>query len=487
MKKKYIWWIAAAIVLIIVIIVFSKRSQKTELELMAEVQEGDFEILVTVTGELQAMNSVRIEGPTRLRSGAFRLGDIKIQSLIAEGTVIDSGEIVAVLDRSAANNAIQDMEDVIEREQSEWINAQLDTTMTLQGLRDELVNKRYAVEEAEIKLEQSKFEPPATIRQAQIDLDKAKRSLEQALVTYDLKVKQSQANMTEADISLSRQLRRRTEMYSVLEEFTIKAPIKGMVIYYKEPSGQKRKPGSSITPFDLTVATLPDLSVMISKTYVNEIDFSKVKPGQKVRLGVDAFPEKKYTGEVLQVANTGEQLANTDAKVFEVTIRVNEYDPILRPLMTTSNTIVINLLPNQKYLPLEAIYSQDSIPFVYTKQGVKQVVVLGDNNENGVIVEQGLDKGDIVYISVPENPETWPLAGQELIPIIKEKALQKKREREEQERQARQTNVNGRSQGGRGQGSPGGQGGQGRRGQNGQATQSNPSTQEAAGAQETQR
>jgi multidrug resistance efflux pump len=31
---------------------------------------------------------------------------------------------------------------------------------------------------------------------------------------------------------------------------------------------------------------------MISKTYVNEIDISKVKPGQPVRITVDAFPEK---------------------------------------------------------------------------------------------------------------------------------------------------------------------------------------------------
>jgi HlyD family secretion protein len=35
---------------------------------------------------------------------------------------------------------------------------------------------------------------------------------------------------------------------------------------------------------------------MISKTYVNEIDVSKVKAGQRVRLTVDAFPDKTYTG-----------------------------------------------------------------------------------------------------------------------------------------------------------------------------------------------
>jgi HlyD family secretion protein len=43
--------------------------------------------------------------------------------------------------------------------------------------RDELINLEYAVEEMQIKLDQSQFEPPATIKQAEIDLDKAKTSV----------------------------------------------------------------------------------------------------------------------------------------------------------------------------------------------------------------------------------------------------------------------------------------------------------------------
>jgi HlyD family secretion protein len=73
-------------------------------------------------------------------------------------------------------------------------------------------------------------------------------------------------------------------------------PKSGMVIYHREWNGSRRTVGSSISPWDLTVATLPDLSSMMSRTYVNEIDVSKVKAGQDVRIGVDAFPERQYTG-----------------------------------------------------------------------------------------------------------------------------------------------------------------------------------------------
>lgn len=416
---------------------FSRSTSKSEkVELFTEVQYGEFEILVNVTGELQAESSVQIMAPSELRSRNLRFGQIKIQDLIPEGTVVDSGEYVALLDRSEADNSLKDVMDELDRLKSAYEKTRLDTTMQLRNLRDELINLRYNMEEAKITLEQSKYEPPATIRQAQINLDKAERAFEQAKKNYVLKVKQSEADMREAEINLAKQQRKYTEMLNVLNKFTIRAPASGMVIYYKEWGGQKRKVGSMISPWDLTVATLPDLSSMISKTYVNEIDISKVKPGQKVRVGVDAFPNKKYTGMVTEVANIGEQLPNTDAKVFEVTIKIDGTDPILRPAMTTSNQIITQTFDSVLYIPLEAVQVEDSVTYVYKKNGVKQVVVLGAENENEIIVEQGLENGEKIYLNLPEEPEKFKVEGEELIPVIKEKERRKKEEEERLKKQA---------------------------------------------------
>jgi hypothetical protein len=204
-----------------------------------------------------------------------------------------------------------------------------------------------------------------------------------------------------------------------------------MVIYKRDRTNTKRKVGSSISPWDNVVATLPDMSSMISKTYVNEIDVSKVKPGQKVDIMVDAFPEKSYTGTVLSVANIGEQLPNTDAKVFEVQIKVDGTDPILRPSMTTGNKIVTKTIDNVLYIPLESVQAgTDSVPFVYMKNGNRQVVLLGESNENNVIIEQGLKEGDVLYLSTPEKPESFRLTGEDLIAVNKQRAREKKLEEE---------------------------------------------------------
>jgi len=430
MRKRIIIFSSVIAAIILLILIFSKSTNDKDEPQFTTVEQGKFEIVVNVTGELKAQNSEDITAPNELRGRTFRISEIKIQDLIPEGTVVDSGDYVATLDRSALSNQLKNTEDELEKSQQTYLKTQLDTTLQLRELRNNLVNLKFDMEEKELVVEQSKYEPPATQRQAEINLEKAKRSYDQELHNYTLKKEQAVASMKEVGINLERQKRERQDMLDVLGKFEIHAPKPGMLIYYREWSGSKRKVGSTVSPWDLTVATLPDLSIMNSQTYVNEIDISKIRKDQSVRITVDAFPEKKFTGKVVEVANIGEQLPNTDAKVFEVVIRVNEYDAILRPAMTTGNQIVTNVYDSVMYIPLEALHANDSLSYVYTRKGKRQIVVTGEMNENYIIIEKGLSAGEQVYLSVPKSPEDFEYTGMELIPVIKQKKEKKKQEEE---------------------------------------------------------
>jgi HlyD family secretion protein len=432
MKRTIIITSVVVIVAIVAMVLINKLTGKEDLStIYAEVQRGDFEVVVTTTGELQAEVSTDIMGPEGLNSRSMRLGGIKIQDLVPEGTEVTEGDYIATLDRSSLDNSLKDELDRQESYETDLLKKQIDTTISLGNLRDDLVNLKFNKEEAQITLEQSKYEPPTTIRQAQIALDKADRAYEQTLSNYDLKVEQARADIKDIELQLAKQRRKVADMQAILEKFVVRAPASGMVIYKREWGGEKRKVGSEISPFDPVVATLPDLSSMISKTYVNEIDVSKVKVGQRVRLSVDAFPEKSYTGSVTSVANIGEQLPNTDAKVFEVIIKVDGSDPILRPSMTTGNQIITQTYNDVLYIPLETVFATtDSIPFVYKKDGTRSVVVLGDSNENDIIVDEGLKEGEKLLLSQPESPEKYKLTGEDLIATIKERKAEKAREEE---------------------------------------------------------
>ena len=430
MKRTIIITGIVVVVAIIVLIVIGKVTSKKDISnLYAESQRGQFDIVVTTTGELQAKKSTDIYGPEFTQSRNIRAMDIKITDMVPEGTEVKPGDYVATLDRTTFDNSLKDELERLVTQETNLEMKILDTAVTLSNLRDNIKNQRFTVEEAAITLQQSKYEPPTTIRQAEISLDKASRTLDQAIRGYALRVEQAKSDMRTIKNNLSEQRTRVGDLQIVLSKFIITAPSPGMIIYKRDRMGTKRKVGSSISPWDNVVATLPDMSSMISKTYVNEIDVSKVKSGQKVEIIVDAFPEKAYTGMVTSVANIGEQLPNADAKVFEVNIEVDGSDPILRPSMTTGNKIITKTISDVIYIPLESVQAgADSIPFVYMKNGNKQVVVLGESNENNVVIEQGLEQGTQIYLSTPEDPEGFKLVGEELIAVIKDREKAKKAE-----------------------------------------------------------
>jgi HlyD family secretion protein len=423
MKKTFIITgiivVSAFLVLYILNRVTSKKSQT---EFYTEVQKGQFEISLSSAGELLAEKSVDIKGPEFAQGRDIRSSNIKIQDLIAEGTLVKEGDYIATLDRTELNNNLKDALETLTKLQTALEVKLLDTAVVHNDRRDQIRNQTFAVEEAAMTLRNSKYEPPTTIRQAEIAYDKAKRVLEQLERSYTRRLAQSRVDVQSQNYLVSRVSRRVKDLQEVLAGFTITAPASGMVIYKKEWNGSKRKVGSSINPFDRVVATLPDLTSMLSKTYVNEIDVSKMKPGQKVDITIDAFRQKKFNGTVSYVANIGEKLLNTNDKVFEVQIKIEGSDPALRPSMTTGNKINIKTLKEAVFIPIECVQAGvDSIPFVYTKKGIKQVVLLGESNEKNVLIEQGLEAGTMVYTNNPENIEKFRMKGQELIPVIKER------------------------------------------------------------------
>ncbi|HPX04869.1 MAG TPA: hypothetical protein PLC17_02955, partial [Tenuifilaceae bacterium] len=57
--------------------------------------------------------------------------------------------------------------------------------------------------------------------------------------------------------------------------------------------------------------------------------------------------------------------------------------------------------------------------------GNKRVVLSGDMNENYIIIEKGLDEGDKIYLSIPEDADDFKLSGEDLINEVKQRVRQK--------------------------------------------------------------
>jgi hypothetical protein len=231
------------------------------------------------------------------------------------------------------------------------------------------------------------------------------------------------------------ELKRREDRLALLNEvynaLRIKAPKAGMVIYGRDRTREKIKVGSAVSPWRPVIATLPDLSSMHSLTYVNEIDISKIETGQKVTIGIDALPDVRLDGEVISVANIGQPMPKSDAKVFEVKIKVMGDVSNLKPAMTTSNIIQTGIFEDTIFIPSETVFENDSLQYVFLESNsiiTKQIVDLGDENENFVLVRKGLKEDDKILLSPPENEEDLAFRGMEIYQEIKERKSEQEQE-----------------------------------------------------------
>jgi len=412
---------------------FSQQSETSEKTMLkTKVSDGEFIINVIATGELQAKRSEKIRGPKGMRSA--RIYQTTISDMIAEGTVVQEGEYVATLDRTELDTKLKEAQTEIDKIDTQLEQARIDTAIEMRGMRDQLINMKFSMKEKGLEVEQSKYEAPMVIQQVNIELQRMERDYTQLESKYQLTREKSEAKISEIMTSLKQTQLKMNQLSSLSDDFIIKAPKDGMLIYARGWDG-KVGPGSQISTWDPVVAELPDLTDMVSKTYINEVDISRVKKGQDVELKVDAFPDSKYTGKVIQVANIGEQLRNYDSKVFEVVVQLNEADSILRPAMTTSNEITTDVLMDRLSIPLEGLYT-DSLSYVYMDQGgrlVKKEVIIGLSNDEAIMIEHGLTASDEIYLTEPANPEELSLV--KLDPKIK-KEIKRKQEEEKKARQA---------------------------------------------------
>jgi multidrug resistance efflux pump len=370
----------------------------------SKVLKENFKSEIITSGEAQSTSLKKIKGPSNLRK--FKLRDIKIQDLVAEGTLVKSGDYVGRLDPSGVNEQVIDTRLNLESAQSKYTQQQLDTTLSLKQERNGIKDLTFTIEETSLELKQSIYEPPATIRKLEISLEKLQREIKERKENYTIKKRQANAKMVEVSNEVSKIEKKLDNLLKLLSSFTIYSDADGMITYVRTWDGSKKKVGSTISPWDPSIASLPDLTKMQSKTYANEVDIRKIKKGLAVKIGFDAFPNVELDGTVTDVANVGEKKRGSDIKVFQVLIKLNETNDNIRPGMTTSNRILTFEKKDVLSLPLEAIFTKDSISYVYAKTGfsvLKKQVLLGDSNNDKIIIASGLKENEVVYLNKPEG------------------------------------------------------------------------------------
>lgn len=202
-------------------------------------------------------------------------------------------------------------------------------------------------------------------RQLDAELENARTRLQQILETTD-EEKQltvhaevgAQAVLLEADSTLKAQEER-------VDWTTVIAPMSGIVTRLNIEEGEIVTSGRSAFSQGPAILTIADLSRMVVKTRINEVDIAKIELGQRVEIRVDAYRDKVFEGRVSEIAPsayTPDQRAGQQGDgtiTFEVMIEVVGSPAELLPGMSADVDIVVMEDDNVLQLPIDSVIDSE--------------------------------------------------------------------------------------------------------------------------------
>jgi HlyD family secretion protein len=199
---------------------------------------------------------------------------------------------------------------------------------------------------------------------------------------------------------------------------TLTSPIDGVVMRYQDRSSNNAQEGrlsklgeyvtglmESQTPtYLLTVA---DLSKLVVKMKISEMDILKLKEGMDVKVTVDALPGQDFPSKVTLVSPQAEKDSN-NLKNFKVEVTLLKSDPRLKPGMTAR---VDGLLDSRKKvlkMSLSGVFEEGGKEFAYRKgiagaKADKAPLKLGLRSEMDVEVLDGVKEGDKFLTEKPDD------------------------------------------------------------------------------------
>lgn len=198
--------------------------------------------------------------------------------------------------------------------------------------------------------------------ESQIRLDNAITQLQELTLTIDNEKLLTEQSKVSAGANLLRRQSSLKNQEERLEWTVIKAPMSGTVTQLDIEQGEIVTSGRSAFSQSPPIMTIADLSKMVVKTFINEVDMERLEEGQTANITIDAFQTHRFTGNVYEISPSGQQQDNIIS--FEVMIEVNDTSGNIRPGMSADVDIITYEEKNVLLIPIDAVISKNAATVV---------------------------------------------------------------------------------------------------------------------------
>jgi len=317
-KKRAFLGLSAVVVLIIIIVIISANRNASH-ETTVQVQEAGRQYIVetvTATGKIEPKTQVKISADVAAK--ITYLG-------VKEGDWVEKGDLLVRLDRERFTAAL-------ERTEANLRSGEANATLAKENLSKAKRDYNRTKELYDQSLESQAMYDQAY---SNVKIEKARyqSTLEQ--------VEQFRASVKQANDDLSKA--------------TIYAPMAGTISILNKEVGEIAL-GSQFQ--EDVIMVVSNLSIMEALVDVDENDIVNVSLGDSATIEIDALPDRVFHGTISEIA-TSANISGTgtsDQKTeFEVKIAIVDAVRELRPGMTSSSDIVVEIRDSTLCVPIQCV------------------------------------------------------------------------------------------------------------------------------------
>lgn len=339
---------------------FACKSRNTPSELTFTASRGDFVISVDAEGVLEAKKAHNIVTPNLRRARP------QIAWLPTEGLRVKKGDIVVELEAGEIERDYISAIDEVEIAKADAKQEEAELTLQRLLLESQLKETEASLAASRLHLSKMEFEPPRIqeIRRLEISIDELElQKIIKKLVSIE-KIQNEERARLQLKIKQAENKLKQSRHY--LGQLQLTAPVDGFIEYARSWfTHEKVEVGGQLWQ-GMPIIKIPDLSIMQVKLQVSETEGQKLKQGQESVISVPYLGDLQLTGKVSKVAKVAKPIKRgSKIKKVEVMVEIDSTNADLVPGLTAECHIIIDKMKDVLTLPQECIFEKDSVRVVY--------------------------------------------------------------------------------------------------------------------------
>ncbi|MCP5117657.1 MAG: HlyD family efflux transporter periplasmic adaptor subunit [bacterium] len=410
-RSKWRWLLLAAII-ILLILVLGRRWYRQPLPSLVSPQAiptapavtGPIERTLRLTGVTSAVD-FRDVRPARMRGG----GKVIVLLELAEsGGMARKGDIIARFDSRSLLDRIDDQRASVASNEAKLRKRYADHRINIAGLEQSLRSDKAQLDRWKLEAGAAEIRPPISQEIIKLAVEEAEAAYKVQVEELRLKRLSNASDIRIQQFSNARTQRSLDRSLHDLERHSIRAALGGMVV--RRPifrSGEMKlvKEGDQLRPGTLFMRVM-DTSLMQVLASVNQAQSPLLNVGQKVKIGLDAFPELKFRGTISGIGAlaTGRSKRTQFVREVPVKIAVKGSHAQLIPDLTAYADVTFERVEEAVAVPREAVFAEAGASYVFVTIGEefeKRPVVTGMPNHTRITITNGLSAGEEVALRRP--------------------------------------------------------------------------------------